>query len=117
MATVTGAAVIGTPSTGGSTLLTVPTNMKAKPKSMTIDNQSAAARTINLRDTVTPDPYNGVASPSVQYLARGQWTVGAGLTETFDEFDLKALEFIGTIDAYADATAASCVITINYDLE
>jgi hypothetical protein len=34
-----------------------------------------------------------------------------------DKNDLKGLEFIGTIDVYADATDTACVITINYELE
>jgi hypothetical protein len=117
MPTVTGSAIIGTLSTGGATLLTIPTNMKAKVKSMIIDNQSAAAKTVNLRDTVAPDPYDGVSSPTTQYLARGQWTTPKGLTANMDKNDLKGLEFIGTIDVYADATDTACVITINYELE
>jgi hypothetical protein len=100
-----------------ATLVTVPTNMKAKLNTITIDNQSTARRTINFRDSFTPDPYDGTASPSGVTPARGQYSLDSGLTSVISCLDLKGREFIGAIQCYADATEPDCVITIDYDLE
>lgn len=100
-----------------ATLVIVPTNMKAKPKSITIDNQGGALHTINFRDSFTPDPYDGVAAPGPVTPARGQYSVGAGLTAVINEFELKGREFLGAMQCYADANEPLCIITVDYELE
>jgi hypothetical protein len=123
MAVVMGSAVIGvvTPPAGGVTFLNVPIDLKAKIKSITIDNQSGAQRQINLRDIVTADPYTsfagvGVPAPIATYYNRGQYSVPSGITMVIDKNALQALDILDLLNICADATNAACVITIEYDL-
>jgi len=99
------------------TLFATPPIKKGKLSSVLIDNQSAALRTIHLRDDFTPDPSVGTPSPSAQTIEIGQWSVGAGLTAAVPETELKKKEVRGTLKCYADATDAACVITVDYNLE
>ncbi|MDP3064737.1 MAG: hypothetical protein Q8O40_16275, partial [Chloroflexota bacterium] len=89
---------------------------KGKPTSVSIDNQSAAARTVRLQDVFTPDASNGVASPTEQTIERLQVTVGAGLTGAVPEDELRDVEFLGAVKAIADAISAVCVIIVGYHL-
>lgn len=96
-----------------STLFTLDNVSKAKLTNITVDNQSAAARTLIFQDGFTTDPTVGaVAAPVVKVLK--QITVGAGLTGTLDEKDLQDVEVIGALLCLADAAFGTCVITVAY---
>jgi hypothetical protein len=100
-----------------ATLVTAPTNMKVKPTAITIDNQDTADHTIYFRDSFTPDPYDGSASPSPVLPARGQYTVPKGVTMIIDKNALMGREFLGAMQCYADSASPACIITVDFQLE
>jgi hypothetical protein len=97
------------------TLFTCPKVKKAKLKSVNIDNQSAASRTVSLEDTFTPDPSQTSPVPGAQAIIRRQWTVGTLLTVDIPSTELEGLEILGALKAFADATFATCRITVSYE--
>jgi hypothetical protein len=97
-----------------ATLVSVPTDQKAKMKSITIDNQGAGQHTIFFRDSFTPDPYD--AAPGAVTPARGQYTVPAGIMAVIDSLALVGREFIGAMQCYADAAEPLCIVTVDYEL-
>jgi len=100
-----------------ATLFSTPKVKKGKITSIKIDNQSAAAKTIYLRDDFTPDVSVKVAAPGAQTIAKFQATVGAGLTADIMETELKNKEFLGDCKCYASAADAACIIIVDYSLE
>lgn len=96
------------------TLFTCPKIKKARLKSVNIDNQSGASRTVTLEDTFTTDPSAGAVA-AVLAISRRQWTVGTLLTVDIPSTELEGLDILGTLKAYADAASAVCVITVSYD--
>lgn len=99
-----------------ATLFSTPKIKKAKLTSVKIDNQSAAAKTIHLRDDFTPDASVKVAAPTAKTIEKLQVTVGAGLTADVPETELKDKEFLGDCKCYADVADAKCIIICDYEL-
>ena len=100
-----------------ATLFSTPKVKKGKVTSIKIDNQSAAAKTIYLRDDFTPDASAGVTAPSAQTIAKFQATVGAGLTADIMETELKNKEFLGDCKCYASVADAACIVICDYTLD
>lgn len=106
-----------TANTTAQTLFTTPKHKKGKITAITIDNQSAAKRTIKIQDVFTPDASAGNPSPSEQTIDRVQISVDTGLTATLDKTSLEDVEILGVAKAVADATDSACVITVVYHFE
>lgn len=106
-----------TSNTSAQTLFTVPEHQKAKITSINVDNQGSASRTIKIQDIFTPDESNGDSSPSEQTKLRQQLTVGAGLTASVSEEELKDVECLGVAKALGSAIDSSCVVVVSYHLE
>ncbi len=98
-----------------ATLFATPKVKKAKLTSVKIDNQSAAAKTIHLRDDFTTDA-SVKAGAAVKQLEKLQVTVGVGLTADIMETELKNKEFLGDCKCYANAADAACIIIVDYEL-
>ncbi len=95
-------------------LFTTPKHIKGKLSAVNIDNQSGAARTIQIQDVFTPDASAGTPGPLAQTRYRLQVTVPGTASLSFDEKSLKDIECLGAVGALADAVAAACVIVVNY---
>ncbi|MCL7412618.1 MAG: hypothetical protein M8353_03250 [ANME-2 cluster archaeon] len=106
-----------TANTTAQTLVSTPAHKKAVVKSLQIDNQSAAVRTVRLQDIFTPDASNGVSSPTEQTIERVYVSVPATTLRVLTEEELVGVECLGTIKAIADAIAATCAITVGYDFK
>ena len=111
------ATAICTSNTVAQTLVTVDRTHRVKITGITIDNQSAASRTIVFTDVFTPDASVGTPSPGAQTITRKQVTVGTLLTATLEEKDLKDVDVFGVFKGTGDAIQATCVITISYHEE
>ncbi len=93
-------------------------NKKHKVKSLTIDNTGgAAARTIRVRDSFTPDVTDGVAVPIATTVDRFRWTTILAGVDNLGEKDLGGLTIIGALGIIADAIDAGCYITVGYESE
>ena len=99
------------------TLFSTPKVKKAKLTSVKVDNQSAAAKTIHLRDDFTPDASAKVATPTAKEIEKLQVTVGAGLTGDVPETELSDAEPLGDLKCYADTADPLCIIIVGYHME
>jgi len=92
-------------------------NAKCKPSFIMVDNSLGAAdRAITIRDHFLPAVTNGVPIPVVQDIDRLTFTVViTGCVSLQDE--LKDLNILGELQAYANAVDAGCLITIGWDHE
>jgi len=96
----------------------VPYGMIGIIESITVDNQSAALRTINILDSFTPTVSNQVASPAAQNptLWTGSAVQAANPLRSGPSELGGGIRILGTCQVTGDAIAATCVITIKYRL-
>jgi hypothetical protein len=106
-----------TANTAVQPLFQVPLNMKGIIDSVTIDNQSAVAETVQLEDDFTQDISNLVGAPVARSAFPFQATVGAGLTDVANELSTKKIECLGNVGAICSAIQALCAIIVTYHFE
>lgn len=88
---------------------------KIRPTFIMVDNTNAAAdRTINLRDSFTPDVSNLVPVPAATTVDKLTFTVVITGCESLRD-ELKDIEILGDFLCYANAIDAGCIITIGYE--
>lgn len=92
-----------------------------KPTSITIDNSlGAAAHTIRVQDSFTPDVSNAVAAPVVTTIDRHQISVPVGDLVVLEEKDLERVKCLGSLSIIAEAVTGTdplCAISVGYKTE
>lgn len=98
-------------------LFSVPLHMKGIIDAIDIDNQGAAANTIQLEDDFTQDISHSNGTPTARSSYPWQGTIPVSTLFTADELSTKRIECLGDVSALASAIDASCVIIVAYHFE
>ncbi len=89
-----------------------------KVKSITVDNEAAAADMIvRIQDVFTPAATNGDSSPTETTVDRLRFTVAMGQVQFLNEPDLAGIKCLGALKVLGDSVDTACFITVGYETE
>lgn len=101
------------------TLFTVPKHHVGKITGIVCTNKTASSIpvVVIIEDFFTPDASAGVASPSALSQGVTRMVVGAGLTGSLSERELRDTRCLGVVKAICDATDTGFHINAYYHIE
>ncbi|MFA5186388.1 MAG: hypothetical protein WC551_07935 [Patescibacteria group bacterium] len=101
------------------TLFTVPKHEVGKISSVVVTNKTPTSVPVMviIEDFFTPDASVGVTSPTATSQEVCRLVVGAGLTGSLGEQELKDIRCFGTVKAICDGTQSACYIDTYYNCE